>query len=205
MFSLWKSSKVFVLSAVMFSAGVGAATVGLSYLPSVIATPGMVEGGVKQGSRTEKAIEENGFRFDLQNCQRSGQIVTCNFLITNLRNQNTSLRLDANAIGQSRILDFSGNEYIAKQTLIGSEEPFSYTKAELIPNIPVKANITFELPQEVTKAAAFEVHYYTDSSGVSKLQLRNVSLDGSQISNSNNPTNPACNCTCPLPTNPKKQ
>lgn len=192
MLSLWKSGKIFVLSAVMFSAGVGVATVALSYLPSAIATPGMVAGGVKQ-SKAEQVVEENGFKWELQNCRRAGQKVICNFLVTDTGQRDKELSL----IGRSsRMFDLSGNEYRVTANNIGEDKTYT----NLIRGIPTKASFTFLLPPEVTKIAVFEI-IYNSSLDELKLQFRDINVSGSQASN---PTNPVNNCTCPPQTNPKK-
>lgn len=191
MLSLWKSGKIFVLSAVMFSAGVGVATVALSYLPSVIATPGIVAGGVKQ-SKAEQVVEEKGLKWELQNCRRAGQKVICNFSVTNVGQEDRRVQLTS---GYSRTFDLSGNEYPAKGTQIGTNQISYDSSTTLIKGIPTKASVTFELPQEVTKLAVLEVSFYDG-----KVQFRDINVSGSQASN---PTNPG-NCTCPPQTNPKK-
>ena len=71
MLSPWKSGQAFVLSAAMFSAGVGVATVALSSLPSVTATPGVIAKNVKQ-SKAEQVVEEGGLKWELLNCSRAG-------------------------------------------------------------------------------------------------------------------------------------
>ena len=160
MFSLWKSGKVFVLSAVMFSAGASAATIALSYLPIVTAAPGIVAGAVKQ-SKGETVIEQDNFKFELQRCQRGGQGVTCQFLIANIGDADRKLELmgDSNAGNKSRIFDFSGNEYGAKSSQLGESANKIAAGTTLIRGIPVKGSIQFELPQQITRLAVLEVGY----------------------------------------------
>ena len=66
--------KVLALSTVMFGAGATVATVALSYLPTVNATPTKVAVGLKQ-SKAEEVDEESGLKFRVQNCNRSGKTV----------------------------------------------------------------------------------------------------------------------------------
>jgi hypothetical protein len=188
MLSLWKSGKVFALSAAMFSAGVGVTAATLAYLPRVSATPEIVAGGVKQ-SKAEQVIEYNGLKWELQNCQRGGQRVICNFLITNIGQEDNNVHLSTS----SRIFDLSGNEYSAKETQVGKNN-YSTT---LIRGIPTKASISFELPREITKFAVLEVNTLNDGT----IKFRDVNISGSQVSN---PTASGNECTCPPQTNPKK-
>jgi hypothetical protein len=62
----------------------------------------------------QQTAEENGFRFSLQNCERSSEAVTCNFMITNIGNKDEGLRLyGSDSWYGSRVFDLSGNEYLA--------------------------------------------------------------------------------------------
>jgi hypothetical protein len=188
-----KLLNVFTLSAVMFSAGSTVATVALSYLPSVIATPGIVAQNVKQ-SKAEQVFEdeENGFKWELQNCRRTGQKVTCNFLVTNVGQEDRSVHIDTY---ESRMFDLSGNKYSAKGSQVGNSQLIT-----LIKGIPTKGSIIFELPQEITKVAILEMVLYRITPGSTKLQFRDVNISTSQASN---PTNPG-NRNCPPQTNQKK-
>ena len=191
MLSSWKSGKVFVLSAVMFSAGVSAATIALSHLPIVTAAPKIVAGPGKQ-SKAERVIEEDGLKWDLQNCQRASQKVTCSFLVTNVGQKDRRFQFADTA----RTFDLSGNEYTANGSQMGNSD---YTT--LILGISTKASVNFMLPQEITKFAVLEVSFYRREPGtISKVQFRDVNVIGSQASNPMN----SKNCTCPPQTNPKK-
>lgn len=190
MLSPWKSGQVFVLSAAMFSAGVGVATVALSSLPSVTATPGIVAQNVKQ-SKAEKVVEENGLKWELLNCSRAGQKVICNFLVTNVGQEDKRVQLAGGSY--SRIFDLSGNEYPAKGSQIGKDQSSNDSATTLIRGIPTKASVSFEPPQEITSLAVLEVDYYNG-----KFQFRDINVSGVQASN---PTNPV---KCPPQKTPKK-
>ena len=190
MLSPWKSGQVFVLSAVMFSAGVGVATVALSSLPSVTATPGILAQNVKQ-SKAEQVIEENGLKWELLNCSRAGQKVICNFLVTNVGQEDRSVRLESGS--SSRIFDLSGNEYPAKGSQIGKDQSSGDSATTLIRGIPTKASVSFELPQEITSFAVLEVFYHEG-----KIQFRDINVRGIQASNPANPVK------CPPQKTPKQ-
>ncbi len=192
MLSPWKSGQVFVLSAVMFSAGVGVATVALSSLPSVTATPGIVAKNLKQ-SKAEQVIEENGLKWELLNCSRVSQKIICNFMVTNIGQEDNRVTLEGGSY--SRIFDLSGNEYPAKGSQIGKDQSStSNSSTILIKGIPTKASVSFELPQEITKLAVLEVATSLDG----KIQLRDVNVSGVQASN------PTSSVKCPPQKTPKK-
>jgi uncharacterized Zn finger protein len=203
MSNLKKFSEVLVLSVVMFGSGVISATVIFSYLPTVNATPKVFTQKLKQESTTVVIDEERNLKLELQGCKRVNQKVICNFLITSLANKNRTIEFSGHGAQsqQSRIIDDSGNEYVPEQVQVGSNKHSSAQQAELIPNIPTKVSLTFEIPQQVTKFAVIETYisaYGYDNIPV-QLQFRDVNLIGFQASNLGS------NCTCPTQTNPRKR
>lgn len=193
---------VFALSAVMFGAGATVATVALSYLPTVNATPTTIAQGLKQ-SKGEEVDEENNLKFRVQDCKRVGKNVVCDVLATNLKKENQQLWISWSTLTRGRVIDSSGNQYIAKQTQIGQSisKDGEALAANLIGGIPTKISYTFEIPREVTNLAAVEVNYKISGTSIdSKVAIRDVSISSSQASNSANPGN----CTCPPQTTPKK-
>ena len=191
MLSPWKSGQVFVLSAAMFSAGVGVATVALSSLPSVTATPGIIAKNLKQ-SKAEQVVEERSLKWELLNCSRAGQKVICNFFVTNIGQEDNYVILQSDS--GSRIFDLSGNEYPAKGSQIGKDQSSTSSSTTLIRGIPTKASVSFELPQEITKLAVLEVATVLNG----KIQFRDINVTGVQVSN------PANTVKCPPQKNPKK-
>jgi hypothetical protein len=204
MFKLWKSAKTLVLSVVMFGAGASVATIALSYLPSVTAAPKIVAQGLKQNSKLIANDEERELKLELQGCKRGTQQLICNFLITSLANKNRTIEVIGGGYttGNSRIIDNSGNEYVAKEIQIGNQKKTSTLQTELISGIPTKLSLSFEIPQQVTKFSVIEavISAYGYENVKVNAQFRDVNLSGSQASN---PSIPGNNCTCP-PTNPKK-
>jgi hypothetical protein len=198
---------VFALSAVMFGAGATVATVALSYLPIVNATPTTVAQGLKQ-SKGEEVDEENNLKFRVQDCKRVGKNVVCDVLATNLKKENQKLYISWSTSTRGRVIDSSGNQYIAKQTQIGQSisKDGEALAANLIGGIPTKISYTFEIPREVTNLAVVEVNYNIPAASAwensinGKIAIRDVSIGGTQASNPNN----SGNCTCPPQTNSKK-
>jgi hypothetical protein len=197
--------KVLALSTVMFGAGVTVATVALSYLPTVNATPTTVAQGLKQ-SKPEQIDEETNLKFELQDCKRSNQTIICNVLVTNQKNESQEFRFHTrgyvNGSDKSRIIDTSGNEYIAKLVKIGQKEDSEAVSTQLIRGVPLKISLSFQTPREVTKLAVVEVNYqYPYTNNYRQVQFRDINISGSQASN---PANPGSDCTCPPQTTPKK-
>jgi hypothetical protein len=59
---------------------------------------------------------------------------------------------------------------------MGNAQNINYASANIIKNIPVKANLTFELPQQISSLAVLEVAYES-ASGNGKVQFRKVKVD----------------------------
>ncbi len=198
--------KSVALFSVVFGAGATVATVALSYLPMVNASSTKVAQGLKQ-SKAEETDEEYGFKFRLQNCNRSGKTVVCNVLGTNLKSENQEIWISWSTSVRSRVVDSSGNQYVAKQAQIGQSiaKDGEILSANLITGIPTKLIYSFDIPPEVTNLAVIEVNYRMSgkSSEDRKVAIRDITIGGSQASNPS-PTNAGTKCTCPPATNPKK-
>ncbi len=198
-----KLVKTVALFTVVFGAGVMSATVALSYLPMVNANSIKVAQGLKQ-SKAEETDEEYGLKFRLQDCKRGGKTVICNVLATNIKNEDHRILIGWNSRG--RAIDSSGNEYIEKQTKVGSSivKDGGIQDINLIRGIPTKISYNFEIPQEVTKIAALEVNYLVHKKEygnvVSRVSIRDINIGASQASN------PATSgdYICPPQTTPKK-
>jgi hypothetical protein len=161
----------------------------------VIAAPKIVAQGLKQDAKTVVTDEERQLKFELQGCKRVNQKVSCDILMTNLANKSRQITFNASVFSQSsRLIDDSGNEYIAQKVKIGSQEEATL-QTELITGIPTKAILTFEIPQQVSKLAVLEAfiaaYGYSNGGAEVKPQFRNISLVSSQV------TNPGSECNCP--------
>lgn len=191
------------LSSVMFGAGATVATVALSYLPMVNASSTHIAQGLKQ-SKDEEVDEENNLKFRFQDCKRGGKTITCNILVTNLYKDTQTVLVFSNwnTGYNSRIVDVSGNEYIAKLVKVGQKEAKQEMDIQFIKGVPTKISFSFEIPPEVTNLAAIEIQYRTNISGLQygKTNFRDITIGASQASN---PTNHE-KCVCPPQTNQKK-
>ena len=204
MLGVTKSIKALALSTIMFGAGASVATVALSYLPNANATPIKVAQGLKQ-SKAEEVDEDNNLKFRFQDCKRGGKNVVCNVLTTNLKNENREIVFHAGRVIRGRIIDVDGNQYIG-QLIVKGEALGDYNEVatNLIYGTPTKLSYIFEVPREVTKIAALEVNYKIRGNNYGndyKVVIRDITIGGSQASNS---TNPGTNCSCPPQTTPKR-
>lgn len=127
----------------------------------------------QQEKPAEQVVESDGFKFQLQRCQRASKKVTCFLLTTNLANKDRNLRLYSR---DTRSFDFSGNEYVGQIVQVGKGKGQNYAQTSFIQGVPVKASVTFELPQSVTQLAVVEIVFY----GLSSVKFRDVDIIGSK-------------------------
>ncbi|NJR62410.1 MAG: hypothetical protein HC769_28560 [Cyanobacteria bacterium CRU_2_1] len=98
----------------------------------------------------QQSVENNGLKFDLQNCQRNSSAVTCNLLVTNTGDEDRKLELHGSySNAPSRVVDFSGNEYKAVAAQAGQDQNAYTASVNLIRDVPIRASVKFELPVEV--------------------------------------------------------
>lgn len=111
----------------------------------------------------ERTIEQQGWKFELQNCQRVKETVSCNFLITNVGYPERHIQLYGNHnysdVSKVQIIDYSGNQYVVKSLRFGNIQHQSEIQQRLIQGVAVAASISIELPQQVNKLAMFEIVY----------------------------------------------
>lgn len=108
---------------------------------------------------------------DLQNCQRLKLSLECQALITS--SENTTLGIRGS---ETRIVDYSGNEYFAKSLQIGGQKKGTWVRANLVKDIPLKLVITFtDIPPSVTQAALLQI------GGSNGAKLRNIPIEEQQL------------------------
>lgn len=109
-------------------------------------------------------VEDNKFRFDFKNCQRNRETVICNLLITNFANNNRTIGIRTGDWDDRSRSFASGVEYSPKLVQIGQSQGY-VAETSLIPNIPVKASLSFQIPQDITQLTALQVIYWNYSPG----------------------------------------
>lgn len=187
------------ISVAMFSAGAVVATVACSYIGSANANlTRIAQGSDEQNSTMVAQDPRQLIELELKGCNRESQKVLCNFLLTNLSNYNQELSVIANESfdGGSRIIDENGAEYKPVFVQVGGRSGSSSLKADLIPNIPIKVALTYEIPSQVSKFEVIET-IVADYRNLltfdqkSRLQFQDVSLSGSQVATNTNCDNSA--------------
>jgi TolB-like protein len=123
---------------------------------------------------SQQQMEVNSFLFQLQGCRLSGQIITCDFLVTN-KDEDRRLIISR----RSRIFDNMGNEFDASIVQMGNESStgdianmLSYVANTLVTNIPLKGRLGFVgVNSKPNLLSLLEIDF-----GEFKIRLRNVPL-----------------------------
>lgn len=125
----------------------------------------------RPATQTQQTVEENGFRFELLDCARAGQGVRCVFLMTRLE-EDARFRFFRPG---SRVIDYSGNEYVANSVEIGSKRNKDFVNGDFVRGVPMRGAISFaDIPASVTDLALLELRY--GFPGDFTVQLRDVSV-----------------------------
>lgn len=136
----------------------------------VINVPVAVAQSFTQQSQNTLVNKDNTLKFDLQGCQRENQQVICDLLITSLIDEKRDLQIYA----KSRVLDFSGSEYISKGVRFSNERPAESAEKALIQGVSMKASIFFEIPSHVNNLAALDIYYWFGYQ--TSIALRNIAI-----------------------------
>ncbi len=134
-------------------------------------------------------VEQNGFRFELQSCDRNGDTVECSLLITNVGQRSRDLKLyssQARGTGRSpsRAISTSGEEFATTIYELGNDRTTSSWRVRntLASGVPMRAKFTFNnvLPQ-TTQLALVDIGFGVLDTGTistnfsgSTAQFRNV-------------------------------
>ncbi len=98
---------------------------------------------IKTEFKIRKKTEKEGFVFALQDCQRKGENVKCEFLITS-SGQNQKLRIFADyGNDSSYFLDNSGDSFYPKRIVLGNNSHQSYIYKTFYKDTPVKMVLEF--------------------------------------------------------------
>jgi hypothetical protein len=134
---------------------------------------------VAQGKQSKPTIEDNDFKFELQGCQRSGESVRCNLVVTNIGDKDRPFTLRASYSEPiSRIITKSGEEFGATLAESGKQKHNVEVELRLIQGVPVRAALKFErIPRQVSDLAVLEIGYrFFEPYGTARVQFRNVSI-----------------------------
>ncbi|HUP41965.1 MAG TPA: FlgO family outer membrane protein [Thermoanaerobaculia bacterium] len=135
--------------------------------------------GAETQERSEAARtleqEEQGFRFSLRGCSRSGSAVRCELLVTN-EWQDRSLVLVS-----SRLFDDHGNEWdsgkLTPSRSTRSIQVGGYQTSRVVSGVPIRFELRFDgVPSQAKIATLVEVSFRSDREG--RVQFRAVPLSG---------------------------
>lgn len=123
------------------------------------ATPSLAQENTKQIAENE----EWNLKFELQKCQRKLKIVNCSFLMIKQEDitgtyKDRGFYMFANDDGVSRVIAPDGEEYPAKLIQSG-EKKGKYIVVNPIKGVPLRVNLSFELPPQVTNLSALAVNF----------------------------------------------
>lgn len=125
-------------------------------------------------------VEVKDFIFQLQSCKLSGQTLSCYLTITNKGNdRQLAIGISSYFSGTTptRMIDDSGNEYMAQLGAIGSSSTQGQLRLSnlMVSGIPTKAVFKFEgVSPQLGRIALLELD--CESNGAFKAQVRNIPL-----------------------------
>lgn len=143
------------------------ALVGLALFATVHLNPqgAAYQDTISQAKPSPRA-ESKRFSFELKECSKLGDRITCEVLISN-HDQDRSLNLT-----QIRIIDDAGNELTASKIKFGAGEPYD---VKLATEVPVKANFSFDpVGSGVTHLTLLEIYFREGVGDEYSAQLRDV-------------------------------
>ena len=119
--------------------------------------------------------EEQGFRFSLRGCSRSGSVVRCELLVTN-EWQDRSLVVES-----SRLFDDLGNEWdsgrLSPSRSTRGSQIGGYQSSRVVSGVPIRFELRFDgVPSQAKVATLVEVSFRSDREG--RVQFRGVPLSG---------------------------
>ena len=119
-----------------------------------------------KNDKTPMTKECKGVVFDLVECKRDGNGITCNFIITS-KEKDREVWIN----NKSRVIDDMGNEFRVDKMQLGNDSGSCNVSVKLPADIPVKAHLTFNISSQASALAILEVR-----SNNEVVQYRNVSF-----------------------------
>jgi hypothetical protein len=143
---------------------------------------------VAQKVPKQRQVDKGGFPVELQSCQRSGTIVTCSILITNVGDENLPIIFRDPVFYNDNIpkaFDSSGEQYHPQEIQVGKETTrgrfgLGYT---LNRNIPTKIRILFKVPKQINIFSSLVIEYDMGNS-LTKQYFGSITFQNVNIVNS---------------------
>lgn len=133
-----------------------------------------------QENKNVVTSDDNKLRFQLNQCSRTNKAATifCSLLVTNLHDRDAFFSVGTSASFTTtpipRVFDSSGNEYSAKFIQLGERKDKKEVVSKIIPGIPIKLVINFEVPPSVSQLTILEVNHTFLTR--TKTEFRNVDI-----------------------------
>lgn len=132
---------------------------------------------LKPAQKGQMQVEAENFQFQLYKCMSSGQIVTCDFMVTNKAADRGLNIYGTNGNNSSRIIDDMGNVFNASKVKIGTNTGNYDCGVNLASNIPMKMQLIFEgVTSQSNTLSLLELKGYSGFVAHFKAQFRNVQL-----------------------------
>lgn len=148
MFSISKLIGVSILSSFVFG------SIANISLVSAQSTPG-------KSSQSRQVDRRYNLNFEYRGCQRAGNRVTCDVVVTNFSDINRQVSFGASfADYRTNVVDPNGNLYTASSVQTNSyQEGRDKALTDLAPGVPTKLTFNFKIPTEVTELTALDLGY----------------------------------------------
>jgi hypothetical protein len=142
----------------------------------------------KFSQQKQISSDQQGFRIELQSCQKMMDKVSCSILITNIGNEDAAIIFlgpmtysDPNKVPLA--VDSSGEQYLTKEVQISKEttgDGHQNAYSKLILGIPTKVKMIFKVPPSTTNFSVLVVNYAVgdiySSNNYRSVQFRNVDI-----------------------------
>jgi len=134
-------------------------TSGMSRLSKTISKGGASDTKVSQ------SLTANGFKIDLERCERRKSGLDCFFIVTAMGKDNFLTVYGAYRKNSSRVYDDKGLENFSKHVYLAEKSNIKYLQRTLISNIPTKIKLQFnDITTSASKIALLRFSYHSKNS-----------------------------------------
>jgi hypothetical protein len=119
----------------------------------------------------------DGYSFVFDRCTRASSTVTCHFQVTSEKDDRKLETFAGyeSASDMTRLFDNLGNEYKAKQAVLGTSQSDNYTVKTMISGIAIPASFTFEgVVDEATHISVLQVGFEGAGGRRNNFKIRNI-------------------------------
>lgn len=132
-----------------------------------------------KASPAEKTVRMS-YEFTIPTCHTQGDQIDCRFRMTNLAKDARYVSLhisNISGVARSYLTDSEGKRYPAWDTeLAGGSRVMFSSRAELQPNLPAEATMTFKVPEDMTAPKTAAVCIYVEAEDVATVVFKDVPI-----------------------------